>query len=65
MNAVGKPSSHESAVYHVSGKAVYTDDQRMPAGMLSVYPVLAPHAKAEITRIDVSGAATVKGWSPS
>jgi xanthine dehydrogenase large subunit len=61
MNAVGKPSNHESAVYHVSGKAVYTDDQRLPAGMLSVYPVLSPYAKARIIRIDVAAAATVAG----
>ncbi|MGA7937516.1 MAG: xanthine dehydrogenase molybdopterin binding subunit [Kovacikia sp.] len=61
MNAVGKPSSHESAIYHVSGKAVYTDDQRLPAGMLSVYPVVSPHAKARITRLDVAAAATVDG----
>jgi xanthine dehydrogenase large subunit len=61
MNAVGKPSQHESAMHHVSGKAVYTDDQRQPVGMLSVYPVVAPYAHARITGIDVSAANTVEG----
>ncbi|PSB32477.1 xanthine dehydrogenase molybdopterin binding subunit [Stenomitos frigidus] len=61
MNAVGKPSKHESAVHHVSGNAVYTDDQRQPVGMLSVYPVVAPYAKAQITGIDISGPTAVEG----
>ena len=31
-------SRHESAVGHVSGRAVYTDEQHLPLGMLSVFP---------------------------
>ena len=54
MSAVGKRKSHESAIGHVSGKAIYTDDQRLPTGMLSLYPVLSPHASAKIRQIDVS-----------
>ena len=54
--------SHESAEGHVTGRAVYTDEQRQPSGMLSVYPVLAPHAKARILRIDDSRASEVKGF---
>lgn len=61
MNTVEKRRSHESAEAHVSGKAVYTDEQRPPAGMLSVYPVMAPYAKARITKIDVSPAYEVEG----
>ncbi len=61
MSAVGKRKSHESAIGHVSGKAIYTDDQRLPTGMLSLYPVLSPHARAKITRIDVSGGYAVEG----
>ena len=53
--------SHESAVGHVSGSAIYTDDQRQPMGMVSLYPVTAPHASAKITYLDVSGAYTVAG----
>ncbi len=58
---VGQPKSHESAVWHVSGRAVYTDDQRQPAGMLSLYPVLSPHARAKILSIDLSAAEKVEG----
>ncbi|PZU98421.1 MAG: xanthine dehydrogenase molybdopterin binding subunit [Pseudanabaena sp.] len=53
--------THESAIAHVSGKAVYTDDQRLPVGMLSLYPVLSPHARAKITKIDCSAAYAVEG----
>jgi len=61
MSKAGQPISHESAAHHVSGRAVYTDDQRQPAGMLSLYPVLAPHARAKILAIDASAAFEVPG----
>lgn len=60
MSTVGK-KNHESAEVHVSGKAIYTDDQRLPAGMLSLHPVMSPHARARITKLDVSGAYDVEG----
>ncbi|NJR49086.1 MAG: molybdopterin-dependent oxidoreductase, partial [Leptolyngbyaceae cyanobacterium CSU_1_3] len=59
--SVGDRKNHESAAAHVSGKAIYTDDQRLPAGMLSLFPVLATHAKARITKIEVAGAYEVEG----
>lgn len=61
MSKVGQPESHESAAWHVSGRATYTDDQRPPAGMLSLYPVLSAHARARIIKIDVSAAYEVDG----
>ncbi|HIK43566.1 MAG TPA: xanthine dehydrogenase molybdopterin binding subunit [Leptolyngbyaceae cyanobacterium M65_K2018_010] len=61
MSPVGQRKSHESAVAHVSGTAVYTDDQREPAGMLSLYPVLSPHPRARITELDPAPAAGVQG----
>jgi xanthine dehydrogenase large subunit len=61
MKAVGKPKSHESARGHVSGRAVYTDDQRKPEGMLSLWPVTTPHARARIVNVDVCGAYEIKG----
>ncbi|TVP68607.1 MAG: xanthine dehydrogenase molybdopterin binding subunit [Leptolyngbya sp. LCM1.Bin17] len=61
MSPVGKPKHHESAIGHVSGTAVYTDDQREPAGMLSLHPVLAPHARAKITQLDVAPALAIAG----
>lgn len=58
---VGQRKSHESAAGHVSGTAVYTDDQRQPAGILSLYPVLSPHARARITQLDTTAAEAVPG----
>ncbi len=58
---VGQRKSHESATGHVSGKAIYTDDQRSPVGMLSLYPVLSPHTKARITKLDPTPAYEVEG----
>jgi xanthine dehydrogenase large subunit len=48
-------------VAHVSGTAIYTDDQREPAGMLSLYPVLSLHARATISQLDIAPALTVAG----
>lgn len=61
MSPVGEKRSHDSAIGHVSGKAIYTDDQRLITGMVSLYPVTSPHAHARIVNIDVSGAYTVAG----
>lgn len=60
MSGVGK-RNHESAEGHVTGKAVYTDEQRPPFGMLSVYPVLSPYARARITKVDPAPAYEVEG----
>ncbi len=52
---------HESAVGHVTGRAVYTDEQREPVGLLRLYPVQAPHAHARIRAIDASAALALPG----
>ncbi len=59
--SVGQAKPHESARGHVTGSAVYTDDQRQPVGMLSCWPVLSPFAHAKITRLDVAPALGVPG----
>ncbi|HLK70288.1 MAG TPA: xanthine dehydrogenase molybdopterin binding subunit [Bryobacteraceae bacterium] len=48
---------HESARGHVTGEALYTDDLavRFP-GILHAWPVMAPHAHAMVTSLDVSPA---------
>jgi xanthine dehydrogenase large subunit len=61
VSSVGEKRSHESAIGHVTGKAIYTDDQRQLAGMVSLYPVVSPHAHARIKAIDVTAAAAVEG----
>ena len=59
--AVGQRRHHESAIGHVTGQAVYTDDQRLPAGMLHLWPVQAPHAHARILRMDRTQTQAVPG----
>ena len=52
---------HESAIGHVSGRAVYTDEQHAPSGMLSVWPVQSPHAQARILDINTEHARHMAG----
>ena len=52
---------HESAVGHVTGTARYTDELLMPAGCLSMMPVLATQAHARIVVLDVSAARLAEG----
>jgi xanthine dehydrogenase large subunit len=54
---VGQWLPHESARGHVTGDALYTDDLtgRFP-NLLHAWPVLAPHAHARLTLLDVSPA---------
>ena len=62
MNPVGQPLPHESANGHLSGRALYTDDllARFP-GLLHAWPVLAPHAHAELLSLDATGAIAIGG----
>lgn len=59
---VGESEPHESAVGHVTGAALYTDDIaiRYP-GVLSAWPVQAPHAHAMVTAIRTEAALAVPG----
>jgi len=52
---------HESAEGHVSGRAIYTDEQHPPSGLLSLWPVQAPHAHAQVLAIDTHAAALMPG----
>ena len=53
--------SHESAVGHVTGRALYVDDTAQRRPMLEMWPVCAPHARARITRRDATKARQVPG----
>lgn len=53
--------SHESAVGHVTGSALYVDDVARRRDMLEIWPVISPHARARITSIDASEAAKEPG----
>jgi xanthine dehydrogenase large subunit len=51
--AAGAAFAHDSAAGHVSGRALYIDDQREPAGTVHVAPGYAPAACGVITRLDL------------
>jgi xanthine dehydrogenase molybdopterin binding subunit/xanthine dehydrogenase small subunit len=52
---------HESAVGHVTGRALYVDDTAQRRKMLDVWPVCAPHARAKILRRDATKARQALG----
>ncbi|MFI5298528.1 MAG: xanthine dehydrogenase molybdopterin binding subunit [Polyangiales bacterium] len=53
---------HESAWGHVTGGAVYVDDQASRRGdMLELWPVMSAHAHATITSLDVAAARAMPG----
>jgi xanthine dehydrogenase large subunit len=59
---VGHAIPHESAVEHVTGTALYTDDLvERHGGILHAHPVQAPLAHARVTRLDVAPALAVPG----
>jgi xanthine dehydrogenase molybdopterin binding subunit/xanthine dehydrogenase small subunit len=59
----GEPQAlrHESAVGHVTGRAMYADDTAQRRPMLDVWPVLSPHARARILRRDAAAARAMPG----
>src|SRR5207249_4834497 len=52
---------HESAHKHVTGEAIYTDDQTSTKRMLEVWPVCSPHARARILTRDATTALEMPG----
>jgi xanthine dehydrogenase large subunit len=60
--AMGASVPHESALGHVTGAALYTDDltPRYP-GILHAWPVMAPHAHARVVNVDVLAATRAAG----
>ena len=61
MSRARQQLGHESAIGHVTGRAVYTDEQYPGIGLLSLYPVQAPHAHARILGIDTAAARAMPG----
>ncbi len=57
MKYTGQSVPHESARGHVTGTARYTEDLilRHP-GCLYAWPVMSPHARALVVRVDMSAA---------
>jgi len=59
---VGLRQPHESAVGHVTGRALYTDDiATARRDALTAWPVQAPHAHARITALRTEAALAVSG----
>ena len=52
---------HESAVGHVTGRALYSDDTAQKRPMLDVWPVCATQARAVIKRRDAAAALAMPG----
>lgn len=52
---------HDSAIGHVTGRALYVDDTAQRRPMLEVWPVMAPHARAKIARRDATKARACAG----
>ncbi len=53
--------THESAVGHVTGSALYVDDVARRRVMLEVWPVMSPHARARVLSVDTSEAEHAPG----
>ena len=60
-DCVSRSLPHESAPGHASGGARYVNDTALRRAMLEMWPVLSPHARAEITCIDISEAEAEPG----
>ena len=52
---------HESAVGHVTGRALYADDTAQRRPMLDIWPVCSPHAHARMLRRDATAARAMPG----
>jgi xanthine dehydrogenase large subunit len=52
---------HESAHKHVTGEAMYVDDQTCGKRFLEVWPVCSPHARAKILKRDATAARQLPG----
>jgi xanthine dehydrogenase molybdopterin binding subunit/xanthine dehydrogenase small subunit len=53
--------THESAVGHVTGRAMYVDDTAQRRPMLDAWPVCAPYARAKILKRDATKARQMPG----
>ncbi len=57
----GSGPPHESAAGHVTGRALYVHDTALRRGMLHIHPILSPHARGRLLRLDLSQARTAPG----
>ena len=57
----GPTVPHESAHKHVTGEAMYVDDQTCGKNFLEVWPLCSPHAHAKILKRDATAARQMPG----
>src|ERR1700732_5459068 len=60
MSVIGTPVRRREDYRFLTGQGTYTDDINRP-GQLHAYILRSPHANAQITGIDASGAASAPG----
>ena len=58
---LGKPSPHDSAVLHVTGRAHYVDDRPHQRGQLVAFIVGSPMAHGELIELSVDAALETPG----
>jgi xanthine dehydrogenase molybdopterin binding subunit/xanthine dehydrogenase small subunit len=56
-----KGLKHESAIGHVTGTAIYVDDQARRRPMLDMWPVMSKHAHAILEAVDITAARAMPG----
>jgi xanthine dehydrogenase large subunit len=61
LSVVRQPLAHDSAIKHVTGAALYTDDVDVPAGTLHLAPGYAPIAAGRVTNLDIEPVRTAPG----
>ncbi len=61
MKTADKKITHESAIGHVTGQAVYVEDMPVGGQMLNGLVVYSPHAHAGIISVDVQKALELEG----
>ncbi|MBV8393560.1 MAG: hypothetical protein JOY81_10305, partial [Alphaproteobacteria bacterium] len=52
---------HDSALKHVTGRALYIDDMAEPPGTLHAALVLSPIAHGRLRRLDLAGVKSAEG----
>ena len=60
-NGVHAAIPHDSAIKHVTGRAIYADDLPEPPGLLHLHVALSTDAHARLTRVDLAAVRTATG----
>lgn len=61
LKVAPQATPHESAHKHITGEAMYVDDQTCGKNFLEVWPVCSPHAYAKILKRDATAARQMPG----